>query len=242
MTTARTIWREELDGLDRESLHQIASWPFDPLLGADNEYLDSGGFLVGSYIDSPIAVGPESFDAQTDLGVRQSERNLGALRCGRYFLGQPPSIADESTEALDWPGFRTSLEEYFADYLQRLTNARKIRLVYQSRIGELHRYGIGEGILLNRASVMDFWTFIRLAGYAREARLALMDNGDIRAVWKGDDGDHLGLHFIGNQTVNYVIFKRRPGAIQVSRVAGNDTFDGIRRQIPAFSLTSLVNR
>ena len=244
MTTATTIWSEEIDNLHsfgRDLLPQIASWFPGLSLRQDNEHLVSGGILAGSYIDSPITVSPESFDAQTDVGPPQSERKLGALRCGGYFLAQPPNIADRSTEGLDWHRVGT-LEEYFADYLRRLTGAREIRRAYQSRIGELIRYGIVEGILLNEASVMDFWGFVRSAGYTRQARLAFMDNGDIRAVWKGDEGDHLGLHFLGNQAVNYVMFKRRPGAIQVSRVAGNDTFEGIKRQIRAFSLTSLVNR
>ena len=51
---------------------------------------------------------------------------------------------------------------------------------------------------------------------------------------------HVALQFLGGGHVQYVIFKRRPGAAKVSRVAGTDTFDGIKRQVEAFDLNQLV--
>ena len=68
-----------------------------------------------------------------------------------------------------------------------------------------------------------------------------MDNGNIRAVWKGEDASHLGLHFLGEQQVQYVIFKRHHGNGKISRTAGIDTFEGVKKQIGAFDLMSLVN-
>ena len=69
-----------------------------------------------------------------------------------------------------------------------------------------------------------------------------MKNGNLRAVWDDDnDGDrHVALQFLGGGHVQYVIFKRRPGVVKVSRVAGADTLDGIRRQVQAFDLNPLV--
>ena len=125
---------------------------------------------------------------------------------------------------------------------QGVQTSRDILQAYTQRIDDLRKYGLEDGIFLDEASEEDFWAFMTSEGFTRKAGLALMDNGDLRAVWKDADGSHLGLHFLGNQEVNYVIFKRRPGAEQVSRVAGNDTFDGIKKQIHAFELASLVNR
>ena len=67
-----------------------------------------------------------------------------------------------------------------------------------------------------------------------------MDNGNLRAVWKGKDSSHLALHFLGDQLIRYVIFKRRAGSRHTSRVAGTDTFEGIRKQVQAFQLAELV--
>ena len=113
---------------------------------------------------------------------------------------------------------------------------------YQRRIEELSRYGVEDGIPLSEASHRDFWAFMDSAGYSRRAGVVLMDNGDLRAVWRGDDHSHLALHFLGDRTIRYVIFRRRPASKHVSRVAGIDTFDGIQQQVLAFDLESLVNR
>ena len=124
---------------------------------------------------------------------------------------------------------------------QKLTLTEERRRAYRNRIDELAGYGLEEGISVSAPSEEDFWAFMESSGFTNRAGLVLMDNGNLRAVWKRDD-DHLGLHFLGNQTVNYVIFKRRPGASEVTRVAGNDSFDGIKERVRAFELASLVNR
>ena len=47
--------------------------------------------------------------------------------------------------------------------------------------------------------------------------------------------------FSGAGRLQYVIFKRRPGSRRISRTAGIDTVEGIKKQIGAFDLMSLVN-
>ena len=74
----------------------------------------------------------------------------------------------------------------------------------------------------------------------RKGNVVLMDNGNLRVVWKDDSGTHIGLQFLGGQVVQYVVFKRRAAASLVSRVAGRDSIDGMRRQIEAFDLQALV--
>ena len=113
---------------------------------------------------------------------------------------------------------------------------------YRNRIAELREYGVEDGVTVNLASERDFWSFVKSLPATRPGSLVLMDNGNLRAVWKGDRGSHLGLQFLGDQMIQYVIFKQRPGVSKVSRVAGADTFDGIKRQIDAFELKSLVRR
>ncbi len=235
MTATATTWIEspaEIYGPDVESAPLFASWAYGRLLRDDSEYLEHLSDLVDSII--------ESSDVQTDVDTPQLERKLRALQWGGYLLARPFTFPKWSTEELGWHPSSPS-EAFFEECLRGAMGAWEIRLAYQGRIADLIRYGKDEGISLNESSLMDFWAFVRSAGCTRRAGLALMDNGNLRAVWKGEDGEHLGLHFLGNHTVNYVIFKRRPGSTGVSRVAGNDTFDGIRRQIRAFHLTPLVS-
>ena len=119
-------------------------------------------------------------------------------------------------------------------------NPRKIHKDYSRRIEVLRSDAEDDDFVLNEASKKDFWQYIRSRPFAQKAGLALVDNRNLRAVWKGDDESHLGIQFLGNQWVEYVIFNRRPSTSDVARVAGRDTLDGVKRQIDAFDLTSLI--
>ena len=131
--------------------------------------------------------------------------------------------------------------EYVAELEEKESAAQQVRQAYKARIDTLRSSFALDGFDVNESSVRDFWSFIGSPHFSRQAGLALMDNGNLRAVWKGEDTSHLGLHFIGGRQVQYVIFKRRPGSRRVSRTAGIDTFEGVKKQIGAFDLMSLVN-
>lgn len=111
---------------------------------------------------------------------------------------------------------------------------------YRVRILALGADAIQDGYDLNRASERDFWHFIRSEPFIRKGNLVLMDNGNLRAVWKGENGTHIGIQFLGGRIVQYVIFKRRRVAGAISRVAGRDSFEGVKRQIAAFNLRPLI--
>ena len=113
--------------------------------------------------------------------------------------------------------------------------------VYRNRIEELRSDAQLDGFAMNEASEVDFWSFIESISFAQKAGLVLLDNGNLRAVWKGENGSHLGLQFLGNRLVEYVIFKRRQATKYVSRVAGRDTIVGIKKQILASDLTVLMD-
>ena len=117
---------------------------------------------------------------------------------------------------------------------------RGIRQGYWERIQELQQAALDEGITINPESHSDFLHFMRSLSHARAAALFLMDNGNFRVVWTGNDGSRLGLQFLGEGEVQWVGFKRRPSAHSVSRAVGTDTFDGVRRQIFAFGLGPTV--
>lgn len=108
-------------------------------------------------------------------------------------------------------------------------NPRKTHKAYARRIEVLHSDAEADDLELNEASERDFWQYIRSIPFAQKASLVLMDNGNLRAVWKDDDESHLGIQFLGNQWVEYVIFKRRPSTGDIARVAGRDTLDGVKR-------------
>lgn len=131
--------------------------------------------------------------------------------------------------------------KYIADLEEKESVSREVRQAYKARIDKLRSGAALDGFEVNGASEKDFWSFIGSSRFSRRAGLALMDNGNLRAVWKREDASHLGLHFLGERQVQYVIFKRRSGSRKISRTAGIDTFEGVKKQILAFDLMSLVN-
>lgn len=111
---------------------------------------------------------------------------------------------------------------------------------YSSRIAYLRDEATHDGYELNESSEDDFKKFVRSRPYLRKGDLVLMDNGNLRAIWKDEQGGRLGLQFLGDDMVQYVIFWRRQADRAISRVAGRDSLEGIVQQIDAFQLHSLL--
>ena len=118
--------------------------------------------------------------------------------------------------------------------------AQSTSQAYRTRILVLRDAGNQDGYCLNSASEYYFWRFINSNPRLRKCNLVLLDNGNLRAVWKDGKVTHLGLQFLSDGMIQFVIFKQRAVGQQPSRVAGRDTLDGIKRQIDAFDLASLV--
>ena len=111
---------------------------------------------------------------------------------------------------------------------------------YDDRIEVLREQATREGYSLNHDSKAGFLEFFRRNPLINPGRLFLLENGNLRAVWKGDDGAHIGLQFLSEKTIQYVFFARRESSLPVSRASGRDTVDGVRRQIEAFDLDELI--
>ncbi len=118
--------------------------------------------------------------------------------------------------------------------------SKRVRQAYDVRIEELRSDAEIEGFVINPASEVDFRSFFDSVPFAPKASVVLMDNGNLRTVWKGDDESHVGIQFLGDSQAEYVIFRRRSGSQNVSRVAGIDTLDGLKKQISSFDLESLL--
>lgn len=134
-----------------------------------------------------------------------------------------------------WPTESTQLPLGIAE---AWTEAEQVHWSYINRIEYLCELAEDDEECdgLKEASKNDFWWFIESLSSTNEAELVLLDNGNLRAVWTESDGTHLGVQFLGDMTVEYVIFKRRHNSKQVSRVGGIDTFEGLRRQVEMFGI------
>ncbi len=124
---------------------------------------------------------------------------------------------------------------------QKAIATEQAQTFYRDRISDLRIEASHEKNFLNKASEREFWAFLDAFGFFRKGSLFLLDNGNLRAVWKSQAGDQIGLQFLGNKTIQYVMFTHRPHAATVSRVYGRDTSAGIRRQIAALDLSHLIS-
>ena len=111
---------------------------------------------------------------------------------------------------------------------------------FRMRIETLRADAAQDGYSIRRDSEDDFWLFVLSEPDIRRCNLVLTDNGNLRAVWKDGRGAHVGLQFLGGETVQFVIFKCRSSARQISRVAGRDSLEGVKRQIQVFDLQPLL--
>jgi hypothetical protein len=62
----------------------------------------------------------------------------------------------------------------------------------------------------SNASFAEFRDFLRQIPARARPAIFLRDNGNLRALWKNDDQEQIGLQFLGGGDVQYVILKRRP--------------------------------
>ena len=113
---------------------------------------------------------------------------------------------------------------------------------YRDRVQMLCCEGEAEGIELHSPSEEDFYSFVKSAPFSGRASLVLIDNGNLRAVWRNDDGSHVGIQFRGGQTVSCVIFKRRSSASGISRVGRHGHIGRSQEPNSSFRLGTIVER
>ena len=149
--------------------------------------------------------------------------------------------ADQATnQAMDAANLDSIGSELDVETDEETQSARIRYDSYVPRLKYLRDEAVHDGCVLNSASEIDFRDFVRSAPDIRKGNLVLMDNGNLRAIWKDENGTRLGLQFLGGRMVQFVIFKRRKQGQPISRVSGRDSLRGLERQIVAFELNSLL--
>ena len=78
---------------------------------------------------------------------------------------------------------------------------------YQRRIAYLRADGEIDGVEINPSSETDFWEFVGIVSDWRQASLILVDDGSLRAVWRGQEEDRINLEFLGDGVVELAIFE-----------------------------------
>lgn len=114
------------------------------------------------------------------------------------------------------------------------SNARDIDL----RIQALRIEAEIDQVPFSYASHDDFRDFIGQVPSRVRPAIFLRDNGNLRALWKNDNQEQIGLQFLGGGDVQYVILKRRPGG-RLRPHYGVDSRAGVMAAIRAAEATAL---
>ena len=112
---------------------------------------------------------------------------------------------------------------------------------HRIRIKYLRNEAEQDGISLNPASERYFWRFVNSVCQNRRACLFLLDNGNLRAVWKDENDAQVGLQFRDDGMVQYVIFARSKSEDEITPAYGRVSIDtAILGQIGGIDLLPLV--
>jgi len=173
-----------------------------------------------------------SATASEPAGRRGAGSAPDARRRGR---GQPKPNTSASTEPVQELLLQITGERP-ASVLDKARMAIEIsnRLQFLKIEAEIDRVPFSE------ASLADFQAFIRETGFRARPSLFLNDNGNLRALWKNDRREQIGLQFLGEGNIQFVIFKQRKGTLGMARVAGIDAKDKILGHIKASEAESLL--
>lgn len=160
------------------------------------------------------------------------------------FVDTSQKLSIHTSHRVNTKNKATGIDNLVAEEAAQLYAPDTLRLedtdVYRLRIRELCAYAKDDDFSLRPESEQDFWSFFYCGSRLRRFELVLIDNGNLRAVWRDEQETHLGLQFLGDNIVQFVIFKRRCPSQKISRVVGRDTLAGFEGQIQAFELQSLL--
>jgi hypothetical protein len=98
----------------------------------------------------------------------------------------------------------------------------------EDRLRELHVDALRNVEPFSEPSLADLRLFLDSFPFAERPAIFLLDDGNLRAVWRNAEKEQVGLQFLGGGIVQFVMFVQRQRPPMMSRSAGTDTLTAIR--------------
>jgi hypothetical protein len=213
---------------------------------------DTGTELVSEHDEAPSAWTEDEFtppdDARKSLLKDQVEpepeqepaANRWRAMLGSVALHTHVSRAPDITSSIVQLGLPTPDFHHFEDAIKRELARLSARVEVDKRLAELRVAAQDENIPLSEVSLRTFRRFLQAYPTTKKPLITLLDNGNLRAVWKDDRGQQVGLQFRAPDEIQFVLFAKRAGSQAMTRTAGRDTFEALPRQIEAHGLMGLL--
>lgn len=134
----------------------------------------------------------------------------------------------------------TAAVRHFLEALDRERARIAVHAEIEKRIAALRIIADEEGLPWSDVSLRALRRFLRAYPTTQRPLLTLLDSGNLRALWKDNQGQQVGLQFREPEEIQFVLFAKRPGSVAMTRTAGRDTFDALPKQIAAHGLMRLL--
>ncbi len=109
---------------------------------------------------------------------------------------------------------------------------------FEKRLNQLKTLSKDEDLSFNKLSSVCARNFVqKTAAYARPS-IFLLTNGNIRLLWENSQNEQVGLQFMGNKQIQYVIFVQRDGLM--AELMGVDKIVGVQRLLKDQGIRKIV--
>ena len=108
---------------------------------------------------------------------------------------------------------------------------RETRSQIEDRLRELHVDALRNAEPVSDSSLADLRAFLNSLPLIERPAIFLLDDGNLRAVWRNAAKEQVGLQFLGQGVVQFVMFVSRQRPPIMSRDAGIDALANIRARI-----------
>ena len=213
---------------------------------ADGAYVNDAAFTSGIVIEEP----KERTSGSSTIPQSVEPQRWSKLKTTPAYISEISTIEpEENNDTLRQAVLRalTQLDvetafspKAIADLIKMRKETAEIHIRIRQRIELLKEIGEEEKIAYNVNSEQDLWHFLKRLSFIKSPALFLLDNGNLRAVWKGDGGKYIGLQFLGGGQIQFVIFSRRGEHNNMARIRGRDDFAGIARQLDALAIGDVI--
>ncbi len=130
------------------------------------------------------------------------------------------------------------LSRYQEEQLARSRLQQEIRDAVTERLNALVHDLSDEDRSVNPTSRKDFLNFVHATPFASKPAIAILENGNVRALWREPAGGQVGLQFLGEQIIQFVIIyaDRRfhaSGRTHLSNMRSEHGFGALRKVVLA---------
>ncbi len=112
---------------------------------------------------------------------------------------------------------------------------------YTQRLAYLRQEGQIENISINSDSQSAFWQLLDVIPDAKQAEIILLDNGNLRAYWRNEAREYVGLEIVNDASLRCLMHKRSQSGEFDTKIVRSSTIDEMIEAIDAFGMLFLLD-